>query len=174
MKKSLMVVGILVLACSFAGATNWTFGFYDSAGTLLYCNYEQLNNTGFSSVVYGGVDNVTACGLPSSYNSAVAGFAGKLSAAQNPVNFAVKGVVYGDSLYTAFSAYYGYINWYYEWTVATNLKASKKKWGWVGIADYSFSGYLFGDNYGYLTTTIPAKGKVAKMLTTGQKVSLKK
>jgi len=170
-KKSLFVLAVLVVACSFAAASNWTFGF-ESTGHGLYCNYEQLNNNDFSSVTYGGVDNLEGgCGL--THNSAVAGFTAKLSAALNPQGFAIKGVDYGDSIYAAFTGVS-----YLVWDVASNLKCSEKKFGWVGIADYATyygSGYIFGDNYGYLSCNIPGKNHQHNgMASTGKKVETRR
>lgn len=151
--KSLLVITLFVVACSFASAQ--TFGFASTGGTL-YCNYEQLTNygTGF----YAGVDNLSACGL--SVNATIAGFAGTDKPLGAPV--AGPGVIYGDSIY---AVYNGMPN--AMWAVFTKLKANKvNKYGhflgnysWIGIA--AFSGVYAGDNYGYLSATIPgAKGVV--------------
>jgi hypothetical protein len=42
--------------------------------------------------------------------------------------------------------------------VLTNLKTSSKKYGWVGYA--GVSEIIFGDNYGFLTSSIPGKAGV--------------
>jgi len=175
MKKSLMVVGLLVLACGLASAGSWTFGFLSAAGGGPYCNYEQINNNNVDGVaglsngaVYEGFDNLSACGL--SYNATIDGY-GPYTLPKG-VTFAgykvvvSKGAVYGDNIYDAFSeAYTGE-----QWTVATSLAAStkppaKNKDWWIGVA--SFSNFVFGDNAGQLTTTLPAAGKHNGLLTTG-------
>ena len=172
MKKSLFVLAVLVVACSFAAASNWTFGF-ESTGHGLYCNFEQLNNNFFSSYTYGGVDNLEV-GCGAAVNSAVAGFPGAVAKAKNPAGFAVtKGVIYGDSIYAALD----YVT-YLQWTVASNLKCSEKKFGWIGIADYATyygSGYIFGDNYGYLSCNIPGKSHAhLGTASTGKKIEARK
>lgn len=158
MKKVLAVIGVLFL-CSFAGAQ--TFGFLSSGGNAEYCNYEQLvlNGTG----VYSGIDNISACGeyYYAYDNGSIVGFAGSLSAADG-LPTSGKGVEYGDSLYEAL--YYDCCLYFLndQWTVHTALKANKINkyghptgaWSWIGVAGSSY-GFYFGDNYGYLTTTIP-------------------
>jgi len=153
MKKRILILSMVLVACAFASASNWTFGF-ESTGHGLYCDYVQINNNSFSSVVYGGVHNLEI-GCDEIENAAIAGFAGNLSAKTNPHGFATKGVIYGDSIYIEFCGVY-----YFQWTVAQNLKCSEKKFGWIGIADYASnagSGFIFGDNYGYLSCNIPGK-----------------
>jgi len=174
MKKSLMVLGVLVLACGFAAAGNWTFGFNSVYGGI-YCNYEQLDNNnvygvaGVDSAVIEGFDNLSVCGL--SYNATVDGFMPyTLPKGVTFLGYKVvvsKGAVYGDSIYDAFSdAYTGE-----QWTVATGLACStkpakKNKDWWMGVA--SFSNFVFGDNAGPLSCSIPAAGKHNHLLTTGK------
>ena len=145
MKKSLLVIAILVVACGMSSAV--TFGF-ESTGHSLYCNYEVLSVYG--GTVWQGDDILTACGA--SYNATVAGIAGKLAKTGNPAGFAVSGVTYADNIYDAFSL--GYTG--AQWDVTSNLKCSEKKYGWIGFA--SVSSFIFGDNYGYLSCNIPGKG----------------
>jgi len=174
MKKSLMVVGLMVLACGFAAAGNWTFGFNSAYGGL-YCNYEILDNNdvygvaGLNGEIIEGTDNlINGCGY--SYNAVVDGFLPfSLSKGVTFYGYKVtvsKGAVYGDNIYDASSlAYTGY-----QWSVASALacstKASKKnKDWWIGVA--GFSGFVFGDNAGPTSCTIPAKGNHNHLLTTG-------
>jgi hypothetical protein len=155
--KSLVVITLLVIGCSFASAQ--TFGFGTAGGYYLYCNYEQISN------VAGGIwqvtDNLSACGH--SFNATGVGITGGLSAGLNPITgTAIKGVTYGDNLYDAYS--YGLTG--AQWDVTSALKCAKVKngrntgkYGWVGLA--AASGFFFGDNYGYVTCAIPGKGKMA-------------
>ena len=176
MKKSLMVLGVLVLACGFAAAGNWTFGFNSVYGGE-YCNYEVIDNNNIYGVagipaggpVYEGIDNlVSACGLP--YNGTIGGFGPyTLPKGVTFLGYKVavsKGVVYGDSAYDAEFGYYSG----YQWTVATSLacstKATKKnKDFWIGLG--SFSNFVFADNAGPTGCTIPAAGKHNGLTTTG-------
>jgi hypothetical protein len=167
-KKSLFIFAVLVVACSFASATNYSFGF-ESTGHGLYCDFPQVNN-GFSAASWGGDQNLEAgCGL--SRNAAAAGFTSKLSAAQNPQGFAIKGITLGTAEYQAEG-----FGSYYEWTIAFNVKCSEKKFGWVGIADYvsglgTGAGFIFGDNYGFISCNIPGKARAHNgQSTNGHKV----
>ena len=175
MKKSLMVVGLLVLACGLASAGSWSFGFLSVDGGGPYCNFEQINNNDTDGVpglsggaIYEGFDNLSACGV--SYNATIDGY-GPYTLPKG-VTFAgaavhvTKGAVYGDNIYDAFSeSYTGE-----QWTVATSLSCSKtcaptKNSWWIGIASYS--NFVFGDNAGPLSCTLPAAGKHNGLLTTG-------
>ena len=157
--KSLLVITLLVIGCSFASAQ--TFGFA-SVGGGLYCNYIQLSNVfGAPYTLWQGVDNTSACGH--AYNATVVGIKGGMSAAGNPAGFSVVGVTYADNLYDAYS--YGLTG--AQWDVTQKLKCNAKHYGWIGFA--SVSGFVFGDNYGFLSCSIPGKnGAVAtKGLSTG-------
>jgi hypothetical protein len=140
--KSLAVIALLVLGCSFASAQ--TFGF-ESVGHGLYCNYEQLDN------VYGslwqGLDNLSACFAP--VNATIVGVKSTLTAAGNPAGFHTDGIQYADNIYDAFAL--GYTG--AQWDVASALGCHSNRYGWIGFA--SVSGFIFGDNYGYLSCTIP-------------------
>jgi len=155
--KGLVVLALLVLGCSFASAQ--TFGF-ESVGGGLYCNYEVLQQlTPFA--VWQGTDNLSACGLP--VNATIAGITASLEKRNNPAGFSLNpGVNYADNIYDAeFLGYSGA-----QWDVSTALKCTQKHYGWIGFA--SVSGFIFGDNYGYLSCTIPGKGPAPTLgLSTG-------
>ncbi len=150
--KSLAVITLLVLGCSFASAQ--TFGFA-SVGGGLYCNYEQF--TSISGGALGGFDNVSACG--SSVNATLSGFNAGLPLLGQPTGGA--GVVYGDSIYAALSG-----DPFAQWTVFSKLHCNKQNrfgqylggYGWVGAA--AFSGFYVGGNHGYLSCSIPGKAGV--------------
>jgi len=156
--KSLVVIALLVLGCSFASAQ--TFGFL-SIGGFAYCNFEQL--TPFFGPIYSGVDNLTAaCGLP--VNGTIVGSATSI-AASSGLPATGKGVGYADNIYDAeFEEYTGL-----QWWVFTQLKPSKLlfHYGWIGFA--GGSGSIFGDNYGYLSASIPGRNgvKATAGLSTG-------
>lgn len=151
--KSLLVITLFVVACSFASAQ--TFGFA-STGGFLYCNYEQLSSAGLGE--WGGIDNFSACGLP--VNGTISGYNALLSAYGESVGGA--GVIYGDSIYAVLSG-----DPYAQWTVFTKLKCNKQNrygvytggYGWIGVA--AFSGYFAGSNQGYLSCSIPGKNGVS-------------
>lgn len=147
--KSLLVITLFVVACSFASAQTFGFASVDSG---LYCDYEQLQNAGDG--YWGGFDNYSACG--SSTSPTISGFSASLSNDGEPGHGA--GVIYGDSVYALEEDFPEG-----QWTVWTALKANKQnkegfysgKYSWVGAA--AFSGVFAGINYGYLSTSIPSK-----------------
>lgn len=148
--KSLLVITLLVLGCSFASAQ--TFGFGTGPAGYLYCNYEQLSYYGGG--LWAGTDNLSACG--SSVNAAISGFTGTVKNEGEAAHGA--GVIYGDTLY---STLYGSTT--LQWTVFSKLKCNKvNKFGqftgsdgWEGVA--GFSGFLGGTNAGPLSCNIPGK-----------------
>lgn len=150
--KSLLVITLFVVACSFASAQ--TFGFA-STGGFLYCNYEQLS-FGFNGE-WGGIDNLSPCG--SSVNATISGFTSSLSN-QGELTGG-PGVIYGDSVYAAYNG-----DPFAQWTVFTKLKCNKQNrfgaytggYSWVGVA--AFSGFFAGDNHGYLSCSIPGRAGV--------------
>jgi hypothetical protein len=174
--KGLAVITFLLLACSFAAAGNWTFGFTSVYGGL-YCNYIVLDNNNVGGVagipaggpVYEGDDILTACGL--SYNATVGGF-GPYTLPKGVTFYGYKvvvskGVVYGDNIFDAENLSYTGA----QWTVAQALTCSSKppaknKEWWIGVA--SISSFVFGDNAGPVECNIPrAGGKHLGMMTTG-------
>ena len=150
---SLAVITLCILGCTFASAQ--TFGFA-SVGGGLYCNYEQLANAGAGA--YGGLDNLSACGA--SVNATISGFNAVVPAMGQPAGGT--GVVYGDSIYAAFSS-----DPFAQWTVFTKLACNKQNrrgqylggYGWGGAA--AFSGTYVGGNHGFLSCSIPGKAGVA-------------
>jgi hypothetical protein len=159
----LRIIAVLAVLALGTLASAQTFGFA-SVGSGSYCNYEQLfNNT---QDVYSGIDNLSACDayIYGDLNGTIMGFTAALPNAGLPVHGA--GVDYGDSVYTA--EYFDEIDYLinYEWAVHSALKCNKVNsktglykggYSWIGVAGSSF-GFYFGDNYGFLSCTIPAKG----------------
>ncbi len=158
--KSVLVIALLGLGCSFISAQ--TFGFA-SVGGSFYCDYEVLQQL-VPYDVWQGSDVLSACNLP--VNGTIVGVSAKLSAAENPARFSVKGVAYADNIYDAVSESYTGI----QILRITDLKCSTKKYGWVLFA--SISGEIFGDNYGYLSCNIPDKNGVVatRGVSTGGKI----
>jgi hypothetical protein len=155
--KSLLVITLLVIGCSFASAQ--TFGFGTAGGAYLYCNYEAgLNNTfGSPYAVWAAVDNLSLCPGYLGFNATMVGISGGLTKTTNPAGFALKGETMADNLYDAYAG--GYTG--DQWDVTQNVKctalgAKKPKEGWIGFA--GASGITFGANYGTLSCTIPGKG----------------
>jgi hypothetical protein len=108
--KSLLVITLLVIGCSFASAQAGTFGFGTAGGDYLYCNYIQLSN--YSGAVWQGTDNLSACAGFVGFNATVAGVTGKLAKASNPfVGATINGVTYADNLYDAYGGFYDYAQW---------------------------------------------------------------
>ena len=144
--KSLAVIALLVLGCSASHAV--TFGF-ESVGHGLYCNYEVLEQLA-PFTVWQGEDVLSTCGAP--VNATIAGVRADLTKPGNPAGFNVQGVSYADNIYDAFAL--GYTG--AQWEVVSALSCNNKRYGWIGFA--SVSGFIFGDNYGYLSCIIPGKG----------------
>jgi hypothetical protein len=153
----LAVITLFVLGCGSAFATNYNFGFLSYTGGLEYCNYESFNDNPDPHYVIQGVDNLTlACG--GFINATIGGFK-----SSEPLLAALPiyggGYAYGDNIYDAFCLCFTGA----QWTVFTRKTASLTRWGWLGIASYQQ--YLFGDNFGFLTKTLPT-GKMASAGTT--------
>jgi hypothetical protein len=155
--KTLAVITLLVLGCGLASAQIGTFSFWNAAGTLEYCNFNIISFNGGGVVA--GTDNIsTFCEY--TFNSAIIGFVATTPALGLPAHG--KGAVLGDGIYDAFSnAFTGT-----QWTMWQSAKVSKKNkktgaftgpYGWVGVAG-SYTGFYFGDNYGYLSAGFPEKG----------------
>jgi hypothetical protein len=151
--KSLVVIALLVLGCSFASAQ--TFGFASAGGSYLYCNYEVLNHIAPTDL-WQGNDILVLCG--SKFNATIVGATADITASGNPYGFSVKGVAYADDIYDAFSESFTDTQWF----VFTALKCAKLnnghyagKYGWVGLA--AVSAEVFAGDYGYLSCQIPGQ-----------------
>lgn len=162
--KSLLVITLFVVACSFASAQSFGFA---SIGSGLYCDFEQLSYAGGG--LWGGSDNLSACGL--SVNASISGFSSTVANKGEAAHGA--GVVYGDSVYAVTSG-----NPFLIWTVFTKLKCNavnsktglyKGAPGWEGVA--TFYGVEAGTNDGFLSCSLPSKNGKAplKGMSTHQK-----
>lgn len=156
--KTLAVITLVVLGCSFASAQTGTFSFWNAAGTAEYCDYFVIT-TNSGGVVAGYDDTTNVCGFE--FNSAIVGF--DATTPNDGLPGYGKGVVVGDDIYDASCACFSGL----QWTVWVSDKCSKKKnghftgrYGWVGVAG-SYSGVYLGDSYGYLACGAPDKGEVA-------------
>jgi hypothetical protein len=170
--QALAVLAILVFGCSAAFAQgSYAFGFISYTGGSEFCNYEQFTTGnpmgGTQPFFLQGVDNLTAaCGL--FYDATIEGVAVSVPGAKLtglPGGLAGKDYVYADNLYDAF--YLGFSQ--EQWLVITKTEAStiqKNHFGWVGFASYG--GFIFGDNYGFLTATIPGKDAAIHGTTIGK------
>jgi hypothetical protein len=165
--KTLAVITLVVLGCSFASAQGpGTFTFWDAAGTQPTCGFIVITYN--SGGVVAGYDDETACGI--ALNAPIVGFDATTPALGLPAHG--KGAVVGDAIYDASAfAYTGL-----QWTLWISAKVSKKKhgffsgpYGWIGVAG-SYTGFYFGDNYGYLAAGPPEKGEVAGHATTAGKL----
>ena len=164
--KSLMVITLVVLGCSFALAqAPGSYSFWNSTGTVQYCNYNVITQN--SGGVAAGLDNTTSvCGFEN--NSPIVGFAASTKNDGQPAYGA--GIVVGDGIYDASCGCFSGL----QWTVWQSAKLSKEKngrfsgkYGWMGVAG-SFGGTYFGDNYGYISAGAP-KAEVASQKTTSGK-----
>lgn len=138
--KNLAVIALVILGCSFVSAQVLRLAPADGSST---CNYVLTQLTPYA--VWEGYS--TGCG--GAYDATLVGVSGGLAKAGNPVGFAVKGVVFGSNAFDAYAGSYTGA----EWFVATNLKCSNKKYGWIGFA--GMSGVIFSDNYGYVSCDLP-------------------
>ncbi len=168
--KSLLVATLFVLCCSFALAqAPGTYSFWNSAGTLEYCNFNviTLNSGGVAA----GYDNTTT-GCFFSYNSPIVGMDATTPLGSLPAHG--KGIVVGDGIYDDSCFCYTGL----QWTVWQSAKTSKRKngffsgkWGWVGVAG-SYTGFYFGNNFGYLGAGYPQhQGNAGSRITTAGKMT---
>jgi len=134
MKSKIWVVIVLfLLACALASAQTFTLkSAIDDQGCTV-----QLQN------VYGGVWLVNGTCFPASI-----GITGGLTAKQNPLGFAIKGVTFG---WTAPQP----VGDPYQWVVVIRTTCSDKHYGWVGFAEQD--GVYIGPSYGYLSCDGPAR-----------------
>jgi hypothetical protein len=162
--KTLAVITLVVLGCRLASAQVGTFYFWEAGTDILYCNYLVITHN--SGGVVAGYDNLTTyCNLP--VNAAVVGFDATVPNEGQPAHG--KGIVVGDAIYDASCDCYSGL----QWTLWISNKYSKTRhgalygpYGWIGVAG-SYSGFYFGDNYGWTTATpVPSKSKVAAHRTT--------
>jgi hypothetical protein len=163
--KTLPVITLVVLGCHLASAQlGATFSFWDSSGDLNYCDYLVI--TYKSGGVVAGYDDLTepqaSGGCGQIQNAPVVGF-DATTHKDGQVAWG-KGFVVGDAIYDASAdAFTGL-----QWTLWLSGKYNKLKngrflgpYGWMGVAG-NYTGFYFGENYGYLTAQPPAKkGKVA-------------
>jgi hypothetical protein len=155
--KGLVVVTLLVLGCGLASAQ--TFGFASAGGVYLFCNYEQLS--GGAEDIWSGIDNLSVCNLKP--NATLIGFGATTPNKGQPA-FG-KGVVLADNLYDAYSYTYTGV----QEVLFTKLKCNKVDQfghfkgapGWMVVV--AISGFMFGDNYGALSCSIPKAGDRAAM-----------
>jgi hypothetical protein len=158
--KSLVVITLVVLACSAAFAQGSAVLGYATAGDLgLYCNYEQITWGGYDNFYAQGTDNNSACGLPN--NGTLVGL--KISVPASAVS-PVVGSAYAFADNTIDAIYGSYTG--EQWYVVSLTKPSKilKKFGWAGYI--GFDGYEYLGNYGYLSASIPEAAGGKKVLTT--------
>lgn len=151
--RLLVVITLLVVGCSFAAAQTYTFGFADTNGDL-YCDYEQLEVSGGLAV---GIDNLSGCGM--SVNATLVG--GPAKDPQLGQNYPViVGAILADNILDLDAGSFTDT----QAAVFQALKCNKPdkngkyhgKYGWLIVVVEE--GIIFGDNYGYLSCTIPAKG----------------
>jgi len=163
--KTVAVITLVVLGSSFASAQAATFYFWEAGTDILYCNFLVI--TYHSNGVVAGYENTTTY-CNNRFNAAVVGFDATLPKGGLPAHG--KGVIVGDAIYDAFAdAYTGD-----QWTLWVSDKYSKIRGGigygpytWLGVAG-TYTGFYFGDNYGWTTPTpIPSRHKVAGHTTAG-------
>jgi len=170
--KTLAVITLVVLGYSFASAqATGTYTFWNSAFSLNYCNYLVITYN--SGGIVAGYDDLTEpqVGCELIQNSPVVGFVATTGKDGQPAHG--KGAVIGDAIYDASAdAYTGL-----QWTLWVSDKPNKLccgshygPYGWMGVAG-TYTGFYFGDNYGYLTFGIyPQKGDAAGHGTTAGKL----
>jgi hypothetical protein len=163
--KTLAVITLVVLACSFASAQSYTFGFVDADG-YVFCNYEQFTVSGGLAV---GIDNLSVCGYPA--NSTIVGGAGKDPTLGQGYSGVVDAIL-ADNIYDVISGTDTGEQLVYFQALKCNQPNKNRqyhgKYGW--LIEAAISGTIFGDNYGYLTCTIPEKGDSLLRGTTSGKL----
>lgn len=151
--KSFVVITLLVLGCGFASAQSYTFGFVDTDGNL-FCNYEQFTVSGGLAL---GIDNLSLCGY--SVNSTLLGGAAKDPTLGQGYSGIVDAIL-ADNIFDVESGTDTGAQLVYFQALKCNRPNKNAqyhgKYGW--LLEAAVSGFLFGDNYGYLSCTIPQKG----------------
>jgi hypothetical protein len=165
--QSLAVMSLLVLLAlgsSFSSAQ--TFGFLSAAKAAIYCDYEVLNNhSALGPIVWQGSDITLGplsgpCGATN--NGTIVGISTNATITGMPYPSGA-GVFYADDIYDAYSGTYTGAQ-YGVFTKLCNMNncVPANEYGWIGYA--GMSGFIFGDNYGYLIQ--PPFRKYARALGT--------
>jgi len=167
LKKSFVVITLLVLACSAAFAQgSATLGYANYADTFLYCNYEIIAWGGSNNFYAQGIDNLTsACFAPTDAT---------MEGVKVPVNAADASPVSGNQVYgfadnLIDAIYLGFTG--EQWFTLSHTVPSKflHKYGWVSYL--GFSGYELFGNYGYLSASIPGNAPKGKQVSTSNSAS---
>jgi hypothetical protein len=118
--KTLAVITLVVLGCSFASAQGpGTFTFWDAAGTQPTCGFIVITYN--SGGVVAGYDDETGCGI--ALNAPIVGFVATTPALGLPAHG--KGAVVGDGIYDASAdAYTGL-----QWTLWLSAKVARRNTG---------------------------------------------
>ena len=142
----LVVITLFVLGCSaaFGQQPGNIFGYEDSSGSFLYCDYEDFS---YGTALAAGIHNQSACGVPDGT------FIGTVISVPPSAGLPVSGsvVALGDNSIDAFAG--GYAGWQLEYLTKTH--ASNSHFGWeILLNDYNdYSVFLV--NWGYLSNSVP-------------------
>jgi hypothetical protein len=144
---------LLMLGCCFASAQTYTFGFTDANGDL-YCDYEQL---GVSNGAIAGIDNLSGCGM--TYNATLIGGAATDPALGRYDRVGV-GAILADNILDLNAGTFTDAQAVLFQALKCNTPDKNGKYhgkyGWLIVV--ASEGFIYGDNFGYLSCTIPAKG----------------
>jgi len=151
--KSLVVITLLVLGCSLLSAQTYTFGLVDVGG-YTFCNYEQFTVSGGLAV---GIDNLSVCGF--AVNSTLLG--GQATGPRLAQGYSgVVDAILADNIEDVISGTDTGAQVAYFQALKCNHPDKNGqyhgKYGW--LLETAIDGILYGDNYGYLSCTIPQKG----------------
>ena len=133
--KILAVIVLFVLGCALASAQTFTL---KSAVGAQGCTFQFQN-------VQGGVWLVTE-NCNGSTTSSI-GISGGLTAKQNPAGFAIKGVIFGETIPQQYGDPY-------QLVLVVRTTCSDKQYGWVEFIEQD--GVYIGYNYGYVSCDVPA------------------
>lgn len=163
MKKSLLMIGILALACGAASAQTFSLGFLSYDKSIQYCDYETISE--FLPFAAGTHVLTTGCGYP--YDGQMVGLKAAIPLATGqPVTGT--GLALGDSVADAECICFSGVNleWFTKTKASTKLQLANNKYGWSFYITFGGGSDYLG-NFGFLTTHLgPASQSLA-----GQKSS---
>jgi hypothetical protein len=147
-KKSLLMIGILALACGAASAQTFSLGFLSYDKTIQYCDYETISE--FLPFAAGTHVLTSGCGYP--YDGAMVGLKASI-----PLGTAVPltgaGLALADNVIDASCLCFSGANveWFTKTKATTKAQLTNNKYGWEFFLTFGGGSDYLG-NYGFLTT----------------------
>jgi hypothetical protein len=159
--KSLAVITLLALGCSFAFAQSYAFGFLNYTGGVQYCNYEIMQTGGANNFYVSGMDVLDACASSANSFATIEGTAIRVTSLDVESTGLQPGItgpgryIYADAIMDAFAGDYTGEQWLTVTATSVNSKNRAGNWNWDSFL--GFSGFEFLGAYGFLTDKLPDK-----------------